>query len=258
MRVINLFSGSSGNCTLVTSGGRALLIDAGGSAKAVCDALEAVGSSIELVSDIFITHEHSDHTHALEVLLKKHPCRVHMVSETANALGIREGSALFYCLVRHDGEFAFDVCGVRVEAFFVPHDSACCVGYKISEGDVSVGVVTDIGYVSQRVYDCLCGCKAVMIEANHDKEMVRKGSYPAALKRRILSGGGHLSNDECAEISAALARKGTKSLMLAHLSEENNTPRTACDAVGCSVSEYGVEVVCAKRDEPTELSLIAD
>lgn len=258
MRVINLFSGSSGNCTLVTAGGKALLIDAGGSAKAVCDALEAVGSSIELVSDIFITHEHSDHTHALEVLVKKHPCRVHMVSGAADALEIREGSALSYCLVRHDGEFIFDIGGVTVEAFYVPHDSASCVGYKISVGGISAGVVTDIGYVSQRVYDCLCGCRAVMIEANHDREMVRQGSYPAVLKRRILSGGGHLSNDECAEISAALARKGTKSLMLAHLSEENNTPQTACQAVERSVSEYGVKVVCAKRDEPTELCFVGD
>ena len=243
MKVISLYSGSQGNSTLVDTGTTRLLIDAGGSYKALTDALCRAGYHISEISDIFITHEHSDHTHALPVLLKKHQIRIHMTSPTAEALGIEKGSPLDICTVRYGNEFEVTLSdGTRISSFLAPHDSVCCVGYRIDNGEDSVGVVTDIGYVTQRVYDCLCGCKAVVIEANHDKEMVRCGSYPAALKRRILSGGGHLSNDDCAEISAALARKGTKNILLAHLSLENNTENVALETVNKAVSDYGVKV----------------
>ncbi len=251
MRVISLYSGSSGNCTLIEAGKNTFLIDAGGSAKALVCALDKLGVDLDHVSDIFITHEHGDHTHALSVLLKKHPCRVHITEPSADALGICP--ALESCIVRHGTEFSCDIGGCNISAFPVPHDSRACVGYRFTYGDTSVGVVTDIGYVTQTVYDSLCGCQAVIIEANHDREMVRCGSYPAALKARILSGGGHLSNDDCAEISGAWARQGTKKLMLAHLSEENNSPEIALETVRKATDPYGVSVCTAKRDEATVL-----
>ncbi len=253
MKVISLYSGSSGNCTLIEAGESTVLVDAGGSARALVTALERIGSSILRVTDIFITHEHGDHTHALSALLKKHPCRIHITDPSANALQIRENCLLDACLVRHGTEYSYDLGELHIDAFPVPHDSFACVGYKFTYHGESVGIVTDIGYVTQTVYDCLCGCHAVMIEANHDREMVRCGSYPAALKARILSGGGHLSNDDCAEISGAWARQGTKKLMLAHLSEENNTPEIALQTVKRATDPYGVDVCAAKRDEPTVL-----
>ncbi len=252
MRVISLYSGSSGNCTLIEAGENTFLIDAGGSAKALTAALEKVGVDLCRISDIFITHEHGDHTHALSALLKKHPCRVHITEPSADALNI-PCVALENCLVRHGTEFSLDVGDCHITAFPVPHDSRACVGYRFTYGDTSVGVVTDIGYVTQTVYDSLCGCQAVIIEANHDREMVRCGSYPAVLKARIISGGGHLSNDDCAEISGAWARQGTKKLMLAHLSEENNTPDIALKTVKAATDPYGVTVCTAKRDEATVL-----
>lgn len=251
MRVISLYSGSSGNCTLVEEGEISVLVDAGGSAKALASALEAVGSGLDRISDIFITHEHGDHTHALSTLLKKHPCRVHITDESAMALNICP--SVKENLVRHGSEFSYSVGDLTVNAFPVPHDSRACVGYRFTVGDASVGIVTDIGYVTQSVYDSLCGCRAVVIEANHDREMVRNGSYPAVLKARILSGGGHLSNDACAEIAGAWARRGTKNILLAHLSEENNTAEAALRAVKSAVEPYGVTVSCAKRDVPTVL-----
>lgn len=252
MRVISLYSGSSGNCTLIEAGESTFLVDAGGSAKALAAALESVGSDVKHVSDIFITHEHSDHTHALSSLVKKHRCRVHITDPSADALNI-SCDALESCIVRHGTSFSCDIGECHVEAFPVPHDSRACVGYKFTYGGESVGVVTDIGYVTQTVYDNLCACHAVIIEANHDREMVRNGSYPAVLKARILSGGGHLSNDDCAEISGAWARQGTKKLLLAHLSEENNTPEIALATVKAATDPYGVTVACARRDEPTVL-----
>lgn len=254
MKVISLFSGSSGNCTLVDLGGRCLLIDAGGSAKAIGEALLGLGYSLDAVTDIFITHEHGDHTHGLSVLTKKHPIPVHMTERSAKALGVKEGTPLHRCLVVHDEEFICELDeNTVVEAFAAPHDSAHCVGYRVSCEGCAVGIVTDLGYVTQRVYDRLVGCDAVMIEANHDKEMVRCGNYAPSLKQRILSGGGHLSNDDCAEIAAALARKGTKTFLLAHLSRENNTPETALDVVRRSLASYEATVIAAKPDEVTVL-----
>ena len=176
-----------------------------------------------------------------------------MTRRTAEAMGIEKGSPLQLCSVIYDGEFSVTLGDCTVSAFTVPHDSESCVGYRIDRDGESIGIATDIGYVTQRVYDCLCGCEKVMIEANHDKEMVRQGCYPAALKRRILSGGGHLSNDDCAEISGALARQGTKNIMLMHLSRENNDPDLALSTVRATTDPYGVSVFASSSDSFTVL-----
>ena len=142
-------------------------------------------------------------------------------------------------------------CGAEVTAFDVPHDSRECVGYRVSYSGSSVGIVTDIGYVTEKVCTMLSGCETVMIEANHDREMVRKGSYPEALKQRILSGGGHLSNSDCAALASMLCADGTKHIILAHLSEENNTPEAALGAVGKALSGSGADIVAVCGDRVT-------
>ncbi len=254
LRVMSLFSGSKGNCTLIDTGRTRLLIDAGGSAKAISEALTKVGYRLEDVDAVFVTHEHGDHTCGLAALIKKHPVPVHMVKASAEALCLPTISPLREHLVTHEGEFSLPLDeDSTVEAFFAPHDSVCCVGYRITCGGASVGVATDLGYVTQRVYDRLRGCQAVVLEANHDRDMVKNGPYPASLKRRILSGGGHLSNDDCAEVAGALARGGTQAILLAHLSKENNTPDVALATVKQAVDEYGVTVLAATPDEPTVL-----
>jgi phosphoribosyl 1,2-cyclic phosphodiesterase len=254
LRVVSLFSGSKGNCTLIDTGCTRLLIDAGGSAKAICEALAKVGYCLSDIDAVFVTHEHGDHTCGLATLVKKHPVPVHMTETSARALSLSDGSPLWEHLVTHNGEFTLALSeDCRVEAFLAPHDSVCCVGYRVTCGSVSVGIATDLGYVTQRVYDRLRGCEAVVLEANHDRDMVRNGSYPASLKQRILSGGGHLSNDDCAEVAGALARSGTRAILLAHLSKENNTPSCALDTVKQAVDKYGVTVLAAAPDKPTVL-----
>jgi len=253
-RVISLFSGSKGNCTLIDTGNTRFLIDAGGSAKTITAVLERIGYSLSDIAAIFITHEHSDHTHSLSALIKKHPIPVHMTEASAKALCLPQDSPLWECLVPHPVEYTVILeDGSEIEAFAAPHDSVCCVGYRVTCHGGTVGIATDLGYVTQRVYDRLFGCEAVMLESNHDRNMVKNGSYPAALKRRILSGGGHLSNEDCAEVAGALARGGTKTILLAHLSRENNTPDTAIETVLHAVERYGVTVAAASPDEPTAL-----
>ncbi len=252
--LINLFSGSSGNCTLVSAGENLLLFDAGGSAKAIENALLQLNCSMSMINAIFITHEHCDHTQALSVISKKHRIPVHMTKCSANALCIPENSPLSQNLILHDGEFSVKLeDGTEVEAFFTPHDSVECVGYRISSEGMSMGIATDLGYVTQRVYDMLYGCECVMIESNHDREMVKNGHYTPALKNRILSNGGHLSNDDCAEVVAALARGGTHKFMLAHLSKENNTPTVALDTVTRSVNNQNITFTVACPDKITVL-----
>ncbi len=254
LRVISLFSGSKGNCTLIDTGRTRILIDAGGSTKAISEALQKAGYALSDIAAVFITHEHSDHTHGLAVLAKKYRLPIHMTEASAKMLHPADHSPLAACLVTHPPEYRLQLDeDSEIEAFAAPHDSVCCVGYRVSCRGFAVGIATDLGYVTQRVYDRLLGCKAVVLESNHDRDMVRNGSYPAALKQRILSGGGHLSNDDCAEAAGALARGGTKAFLLAHLSQENNTPEAAVTTVLRSVSHYGVTVCAASPDEPTIL-----
>lgn len=254
IELVSLFSGSKGNCTFVRAGEEKILIDAGGSAKTIESKLEEIGYSMKEISAIFVTHEHSDHTHALCVLAKKYNLPIHISIASAEALKIPEGTPLSNCMVIHEGEFSMSFeNGATVESFITPHDSVQCMGYKITYGSHSVGVATDLGYVTQRVYDMLYGCDAVMLESNHDKEMVKNGRYAENLKRRILSKEGHLSNDDCAEIAAALARSGTHSFMLAHLSRDNNTPETALETVKSSLCGYGASVIVADPEKVTVL-----
>ncbi len=257
MRVVNLYSGSKGNATLIEAGGATVLIDAGRSARALCTALASVGSSIEAVDAIFLTHEHSDHTAALEVLLRRHPIPVHVTETSARRLRGRE--SFYELLVTHPPMFEVAVAGLTVRSFLSPHDSAMCVGYRLVCDEGEIGYATDVGFVSDTVREGLGGCSAVVLECNHDPDMLRWGRYPAELKERIASREGHLSNPDCAAFAAELIEGGTRHLMLAHLSEENNTPDTAyaelCGSIGFRLREYGgdVSLAIARPNEVTEM-----
>ncbi len=256
MRVVSLFSGSKGNATLVDTGACRFLIDAGGSLRLIEEMLERCGVSPAGLSAVFVTHEHGDHTHGLPLLAKRYRIPIHITAASAAALRPEPGSALADCLVTHDREFGLPLeGGGTIEAFAAPHDSVCCVGYRVDCGGESFGMATDLGYVTQRVYDRLRGCRAVMIEANHDCGMVRSGPYPEALKQRILSGGGHLSNQDCAEVVRALARSGTRAFLLAHLSRENNEPGRAAETVRQALDGLtpSISVAVAAADGPTVL-----
>ncbi len=257
MQIVNLYSGSKGNATLIRAGGTAILIDAGRSARALCRALGEVGSSIDEISAIFLTHEHSDHTAALEVLLRHHPIPLHVTAPSAPRLLVHE--AIAACAVVHPPLYEVRVGELTVRSFMTPHDSAACVGYRLSCAEGEIGYATDVGHISDSVRAGLWGCSAVVLECNHDPDMLRWGRYPADLKRRIASKQGHLSGPDCACFAAELIEAGTRRLMLAHLSEENNTPDTAyaelCSAIGYRLREYGgdVELVIASPAAPVTL-----
>ena len=255
MRFFTLYSGSGGNAAYIESGDSAILIDAGKNAKKLCAALAEIGSSIDKIDAIFITHDHADHTSALEILSKKHDIPIHITERSAEIFEGERYAHLRKRLVVHPPLFEVEVGAMRVRSFVTPHDSKMSVGYRIELEGCSVGVATDLGHVSEAVSGALLGCQAVMLESNHDIDMLENGPYPAFLKQRILSRRGHLSNSDSALFAAQLAAKGTKSFLLAHLSGENNTPSLALDEFISAVADPSVKVAVADAERPTELYL---
>lgn len=241
IEVITLYSGSGGNATYVSAGGSAILIDAGKSARALENALLCAGKNIRDVSAIFVTHEHADHVGALEIISKKHHIPVHMTFASADR-SVRGGSCLCSVLKAHTPLFCEEVGDMKITSFITPHDSALCVGYRIEHGNSCAAVATDIGHITPEILSALEGCGRVVLESNHDIEMLKNGPYPYALKQRILSPRGHLSNTDCAAAVVELAKSGLTDLTLAHLSEENNRPELALATVKEAVYRLGMKL----------------
>ena len=257
VRVISLYSGSTGNSFAICAGADCILIDAGKNARQLCTALASAKISADAVRAIFLTHEHNDHIAALSVFLKKYPIPVHL--PTGCVYKLSGDPAIEPHLCAHPPIYQEKIGCMTVTSFPTPHDSRASVGYRIEidcpDGIYRVGYATDIGYVSRDVEAGLLGCDAVVLESNHDEEMLIEGIYPEHLKQRILSRRGHLSNPDSAVFASRLCAFGTKSLMLAHLSQENNTPDTAYDACVSAVADTRVHICVAAPDRITEMAL---
>ncbi len=251
--VETLFSGSSGNCTLVRTENTAVLVDAGKNCKAVCASLDALGMSLSDISAVFVTHEHRDHISALDVMMRRHWVPIHVTSLSAPEL-CRGRSAAVAARVHQGLLYEEQIGDLTVRSFPLPHDSAGHVGYVFvsADGDTA-GVATDMGYATMDAYNNLRRCRTVVLEANHDLEMLRLGPYPFPLKQRILSRFGHLSNVDCAGLCCGLADSDTERIILAHLSHENNTPLAAYQTVRAALDQNGhsdTALSVAKRDLP--------
>jgi len=252
MQIYTLFSGSSGNSVYIKDGDTELLIDAGKSAGAIEKSLSALNSSLKNIEAVFLTHEHTDHTVGLEIISKKHHIPVHMTEESYNKL-VSPSSFLYSCARKHDSRYSVRIGSLTVTSFEIPHDSARNVGYIIeSDEGERFGLATDMGYVTEEIENALCGCSVAVIESNHDIKMLKSGPYPYFLKQRILSSGGHLCNDDCAVLAVNLARSGAKSITLAHLSCENNSPDKAFEVTRALLDASGFSSVELKVASPVE------
>lgn len=258
MKAYSLFSGSSGNCFFVTSEGNNILIDCGVSARAAETALRSLGYRLDDINSIFVTHEHSDHTKGLEIISKYHHIPTHMTEISARALINDPACSLLHDLCLYPESFSVEVGALKVTSFRTPHDSKCSVGYIVEDKNgCRIGFATDMGCVCESVTDALSGCRAAVVEANHDVTMLMLGGYPYQLKRRILASTGHLSNEDCGTLCGTLAAKGTKSLLLAHISKENNTSSLALSAVRAALSDFPETLVAAASPcEITELPIL--
>ncbi len=222
-----LGSGSRGNCSVLSTSSTNILVDAGFSCRETLRRMRAAGLDAHALSAIVVTHEHSDHIGGVERLSRVLKIPVYMTKGTHRGWRRANGeSELERLEVFHAGR-AFDIGDVTVQPFTIPHDCEDPVGFTFRAEGVKVGVATDLGCVPANVVEQLRGCDVLMIESNHDLEMLRIGPYPWSVKQRVLSRVGHLSNSALAEFLTAQYDGAATFLVLAHLSEQNNHPELA-------------------------------
>lgn len=241
-RFCSLFSSSSGNCSYAGTADGGILIDVGVSAKRTAETLDCIGVDIGSVGAIFVTHEHTDHIQGIRVLASKHNIPVYASAGTLEALA--DNGTL-------NGKFPADVIpadGIEVNGMFIrpfhtPHDSRESLGFTVEMPDGNrLAIATDIGTITDEVLSNITCCQLVMLESNHDVRMLQNNpNYTYALKRRILSDKGHLSNEMCAKTAADLIESGTTRLILGHLSKENNMPELAYQSTYSTLCARGME-----------------
>lgn len=238
-RFCPLFSGSSGNCLYVGSATDGLLIDAGVSARRIERALWEREIDPASIRAVLVTHEHVDHISGLRVFCKRLHIPVYASPGTCAVLrqeNLLEPTTLCFPVTE-----SFGIGEFTVTPFPTSHDCRESCGYRIVLPDGRrVGVATDLGVMTQAVRDGLLGCDLIHIEANHDVRMLENGPYPYPLKRRILSAGGHLSNEACARELPALVRGGTTRIVLGHISHENNLPDLAYTTAQSELTACGL------------------
>ena len=246
-------SGSSGNAALFSYGETHILIDMGISCRRICQSLKALGLTPEQLSGVFITHEHSDHIGGLETYIKKYRTPIYCTPAVGRQLEYRLAGIGPLLRPVELGEI-ISFGGVDLDILPTSHDCRDSAACHFCTPDGRVGYLTDSGYIPDETGDRLLGADILVLESNHDLEMLRDGPYPFHLKKRILGLEGHLSNIVAAEYAVASVRAGTKQLMLAHLSHQNNTPRAALDTVGQALREAGltVKLSAAPRDAMSE------
>ena len=255
MKVCTIASGSGGNCVYVSAGDTHILIDAGISCRRISTALKALGVEVSDLSGVLITHEHSDHVAGLTTMMKRHAIPLYASAPTLNVLKEKLPVIQGGCFPVTPGERA-DIGAIAVTPFATSHDAVASVGYAVAAGGRRMALATDLGFASEEVYRGVAGADLLICETNHDVDWLRSGPYPYPLQQRILGDRGHLSNEAGAELAAWAAAQGTKILILAHLSRENNTAARARQAVERKLRTYGLEpgqdvtVTVAGPDEP--------
>ena len=239
-RIYPLFSSSKGNSTFIGSEKEGILIDCGVSFRKLSSALSTNNIPLDAVKAVFITHEHSDHVNGLKMLTKNTGVTVYGNKKTLQKLCSEDKISPCSRVVDISSN-SITCADYEISCFSTPHDAIQSCGYKIhTPDDKFCAVCTDLGHVTAEVHDALTGCKAVIIEANYDENMLRTGNYPLYLKTRILSDTGHLSNDDCANEVKRLINSGTTHVILGHLNQDNNHPRLAYSAVQKKLSNFTV------------------
>ncbi|MBU3851196.1 MAG: MBL fold metallo-hydrolase [Candidatus Paralactobacillus gallistercoris] len=243
MRVSILASSSSGNVTFVETPQHKLLIDAGLSGKKIEQALAKINRRMQDVDMLLVTHEHTDHSHSVGILARRYPqLQIYANQPTWDAMHDTVGQ--IDNAQKH--VFAMGTTlsfgDLDVESFGVSHDAAAPQFYQLHHDDKSFAILTDTGYVSQRVEGIIKDANAYLLECNHDLEMLRMGSYPWTLKQRILSDTGHLSNEDSAQTMIDILGRHTKRIYLGHLSHENNMKSLARLTVTSLLKEAGLGV----------------
>lgn len=235
-------SGSSGNCYMVRYGKTALLIDAGISGKRIFEGLEQTGTPLEEVEALLITHEHIDHVKSIPIVTKKAP-NIKAYANEATWRSIERKVAEEKKAFFHTGE-DFEIGGIRVRPFAIPHDAAEPVGFSFYADGRQVSIVTDAGYITEEIFAEIMDADLLVLEANHEVEVLKMCSYPYQTKRRILGDKGHLSNVTAGKCICKLieARDKARRILLGHLSHQNNEPELAKMTIGNILQEQDIYI----------------
>ncbi len=250
LTVCVLASGSKGNAIFVSDGATALLVDAGLSAREIGRRLDSRGLTAAALSAILVTHEHGDHVHGVERLCRRYRLPVYLTPGTLRAAApLRELAEIH----PFDCGRPFQVGTLTVHPFSISHDAQDPAGFTIGSHGSRIGIATDLGHVTAVVREHLRGCRLLVLEANHDPDMLMGGPYPWYLKQRIRGRTGHLSNSESGELLAEIAHPGLEQVILAHLSATNNTPEKALAAAGQALAGTGIRLAAAGQHQCTSL-----
>ena len=257
LRFSPLFSGSSGNAIYVGCDDTHILVDAGLSGTRISNELQKIGLHPAQLTAILVTHEHSDHVSGVGVLSRKYHLPVYATAGTWEGMSGKIGNleAQFRCELEPERDFYLG--DLNITPFSTPHDANQPVGFCFACGGARFAVATDVGCPKKGWMGAVRGADAVLLESNYDPDMLKAGSYPYELKRRILSSRGHLCNDDAGSCALELVQSGTKHIVLGHLSKENNFPELALrcceDALRAGGVRLGedVRVDVANRDGVT-------
>jgi phosphoribosyl 1,2-cyclic phosphodiesterase len=249
-----LASGSRGNATFIKTERVRLLIDAGITRKEVSRRLECIGEDPDGIDAVLITHEHSDHSGALKMLVKELPVQAFLTWGTINALHAGEYELNGSKIVPIPAGIPFTLGDIEILPFTVPHDAAEPVAFTLKCGGAKLTQLTDIGYMPDQVAERLLGSDVLILESNHDLEMLRVGPYPWALKQRLMGRYGHLSNTAVGRYIRDQYDGSAQHVVLAHLSSKNNHPAIAKYEVSRALRDRGFEhatLTVTSQDEPT-------
>jgi len=253
MEVCVLASGSKGNCIYVSGGGTALLVDAGLSSREMVNRMRNAGIDPETVQAVLFTHDHVDHYRGIEVFSRNFPVRLFANEGTAS--GIELGCPKLSCPWEiFETSSTFSIGGLQVEAFTVPHDAADPVGFVFDDGAARLCLATDLGQATPLVCAKFAQCHAAILESNHDYDMLMQSERPWPLKTRIAGRSGHLSNDDAAALMCTSVPEQLHTLMLAHLSDECNTPALALNTMRQALRGVGREDVRVEVLSQTQIS----
>lgn len=259
LKLCMLASGSKGNCTYVSDGKTSLFIDLGMSYKALC--LKSAEANINLneITAVVNTHCHNDHCKGISTFIKKHDIPVFShkdgILPLARYINIEQSRICGF-------DKNFTIGSLTVTPFILSHDSPVCCGFSIENGNSKISIATDLGKADEKVIGNFYESSLVVLESNHDVQMLKNGRYSYSLKKRILSDVGHLSNEDCAVVIKKLVEKGTKDFVLAHLSEENNLPELAFSCIADYCQSHSIKegkdynVTVAYQHKPTKVFCI--
>lgn len=242
MEFASIASGSSGNCIYIASAHTRLLVDAGLSGKRIEAGLASLSLTGYDIDAMLVTHEHNDHVDGVGIMSRRFDIPVYATEGTWDKMPEKVGRikpSLKNALYSGETLIINDLC---IKPFDIPHDAAQPVGYTISDGKEKITVATDIGHITDEVKENIKDSTILLIESNHDVDMVKTGPYPYPLKQRVLSDFGHLSNDNCGKMLKDVVSSKVKHIFLGHLSSENNTPMLAFDTVKRTLESEGVVI----------------